>query len=120
MPISNGSQNPNNIPSKSQPLPPSLQHKYEAEFGASLSHVTLHESHVPTLMGDESYTRGSEIHFPPGSLNPHSEAGQNLLGHELAHVVQNGGNPSGNGSIIKSLAEAADDVASRIARAIGD
>jgi hypothetical protein len=115
MPITNGNSNPNSIPSKSQPLPPNLQHKYEAEFGASLSHVTLHESHVPTLKGAQAYTQGSEIHFQPGSLNPHTEAGQNLLGHELAHVVQQQGNPSGNQSVFESLAQEAENIAARAA-----
>jgi hypothetical protein len=118
MPITNGNSNPNSVPSKSQPLPPSLQHKYEAEFGASLSHVTLHESHVPTLKGAQAYTQGSEIHFPPGSLNPHTEEGQNLLGHELAHVVQQAGNPSTNPMAVathKSFAEEVEDLARRAA-----
>jgi hypothetical protein len=116
MPISNGNQNPNSIPSKSQSLPPSLQHKYEAEFGASLSHVTLHESHVPTLKGAKAYTQGSEIHFQPGGIDPHTEEGQNLLGHELAHVVQQGGNPSGNRSVVESLADEAENLARRAAQ----
>ena len=116
MPNSNGSDAPNNIPSNGQPIPPSLQHKYESEFGASLSHVTLHESHVPTLKGAQAYTQGSEIHFQPGTLNPHSEEGQNLLGHELAHVVQQSGNPSGNKSIVESLADEAESLARRAAQ----
>ena len=112
---------PNNIPSNGQPLPPSLQHKYESEFGAKLSHVTLHESHVPTLKGAEAYTQGSEIHFKPGGLNPHSDEGQKVLGHELAHVVQQTGNPSGNEGVVaasqpKSLMEEAEGMLSRAAK----
>ena len=38
--------------------------------------------------GAQAFTRGSEIHFAPGSYQPGSQAGQELLGHELAHVVQ--------------------------------
>lgn len=120
MTVENGNGNTPNVPSNSQSLPPSLQHKYEAEFGAKLSHVTLHESHVPTLMGAEAYTRGSEIHFKPGSFDPHSEQGQKLLGHELAHVVQQGGNPSGNQSVVDSLADEAENLARRVAQFFGE
>jgi hypothetical protein len=116
MPIPIGNSVPYSVPSKSQPLPPSVQHKYEAEFGADLSQVTLHESHVPTLKGAKSYTMGNEIHFPPGSLNPHSEEGQNVLGHELAHVVQQNGNPSGSESVFQSLAQEAENMATRAAQ----
>lgn len=111
---------PNNIPSNSQPIPPSLRHEYEAEFGADLSHVTLHESHKPTMMGAQAYTQGSEIHFQPGTLNPHSEEGKQTLAHELAHVVQQNGNPSGNESAFQSLQQQAEDLATRVAQFFGD
>ena len=107
---------PNNFPSKGQPLPPNLQHKYGSEFGADLSKVTLHESHVPTLMGAEAYTRGSEIHFQPGGYDPYSDEGGKLLSHELAHVVQQEcGNPSGNKTVADSFEQQAQSVADRVA-----
>ncbi len=38
-------------------------------------------------LGAQAYTQGSDIHFGAGSYAP--EAGNSqLLGHELAHVIQ--------------------------------
>ena len=45
-------------------------------------------------------TKGDEIHFAPGAYNPGSLQGQRLLGHELAHVVQQRkGVPKAEGSL---------------------
>ena len=114
----NGIDNPQNINPNSfqkntgQPLSPSLQHKYGTEFGADLSQVNIHESHVPTLMGAQAYTSGSDIHFPPGGDSPYSPEGEKLLAHELAHVVQQReGNVSGNAEVTKSWAQQAEDMA---------
>jgi hypothetical protein len=104
MPISVGG-NPsvpnysNNQPkSTGQPIPPSIRHGYEVEMGADLKEVTIHESHVPTLMGAESYRDGNAIHFPPGK-DPYDSSGRELLAHELAHVVQQAGNRSSNPAV---------------------
>ena len=40
------------------------------------------------MIGAQAYTTGSDIHFAPGQYDPHSPAGQEVLGHELWHVVQ--------------------------------
>jgi hypothetical protein len=91
--------NPNNLPqSKGQPLPPSIRHGLEVEMGADLSEVMIHKSHVPTLKGAETYRDGNNIHFPPGK-DPYDGEGKDLLSHELAHVVQQAGNPSTNPAV---------------------
>ena len=35
-----------------------------------------------------AYTQGTDIHFAPGQFKPDTSAGQQLLGHELTHVIQ--------------------------------
>ena len=35
-----------------------------------------------------AYTQGTDIHFAPGQFEPDTSAGQQLLGHELTHVIQ--------------------------------
>lgn len=35
-----------------------------------------------------AFTQGEHIHFAPGQYQPHTAQGKRLLGHELAHVVQ--------------------------------
>jgi Domain of unknown function (DUF4157) len=60
----------------------------EAAFGTDLSDVRVHEAAQPRELGALAYTHGSDIHFAPGTFDPASSAGQELLGHELAHVIQ--------------------------------
>ena len=69
-------------------LPPPLRHQMEAKFGADFSNVRIHQSAAPVHLGAVSFAHGNNIHFAPGHYDPHSQSGQELLGHELAHVVQ--------------------------------
>ena len=78
----------------SSSLPPTLQHRLEAQFATDLSDVTIHEGHAATLIGAEAYGVGNDIHFAPGLYQPNSAAGQKLISHEIAHVVQQGASGS--------------------------
>jgi len=69
-------------------MPPSVRHRMETSFGTDFSDVRIHEDHSATMLGATAYTSGNAIHFAPGTYDPHSAAGQNLLSHELVHVVQ--------------------------------
>ncbi len=71
-----------------QALPDDVRVKMELAFGADFSAVRIHEGGHAASLGALAYAQGSELHFAPGQYQPHSEAGQELLGHELAHVVQ--------------------------------
>jgi hypothetical protein len=71
-----------------QSMPEPLRMKMESAFGHDFSNVKIHESSKPAELGALAYTQGNNIHFAPGQYNPESQKGQELLGHELAHVVQ--------------------------------
>lgn len=71
-----------------QPLPEGVRAKMESAFGADFSAVRVHEGTNAQAVGALAYTRGSDIHFAPGQYQPESRRGQELLGHELTHVVQ--------------------------------
>lgn len=71
-----------------QRLPTSLRGKMERAFGADFSAVRIHHDGAAASIHARAFTRGRDIHFAPGHYDPHSDAGQALLGHELAHVVQ--------------------------------
>ena len=42
----------------------------------------------PPSIGALAFTHGTDLYFAPGQYNPQSTQGQQLLGHELTHVVQ--------------------------------
>ncbi len=70
-------------------MPDHVQAKMEGAFNTSFSDVKVHtNSSSATNVGAVAYTRGSDVHFAPGQYTPESSGGQKLLGHELAHVVQ--------------------------------
>ncbi|HEX7841154.1 MAG TPA: DUF4157 domain-containing protein, partial [Kofleriaceae bacterium] len=60
----------------------------EIAFAADFSNVRVHEGAQATAIGALAYAQGTDLHFAPGQYQPHSPRGQELLGHELAHVVQ--------------------------------
>ena len=69
-------------------LPDSMRGSMEAAFGRDFASVRIHEGpHAPSI-GARAYTRGSDIHFAPGQWQPDTHEGRQLIGHELAHVVQ--------------------------------
>ncbi len=69
-------------------MPEDVQRKMEQAFGTSFAAVRIYEGPRAEALGAKAYTQGAEIHFAPGQYQPHSPGGQALLGHELAHVIQ--------------------------------
>ena len=70
-------------------LPNDIQERMENSFGADFSNVRIHkESHLANKLSAKAFTQGNEIHFAPGEYNPKSSLGQEILSHELSHVLQ--------------------------------
>lgn len=70
-------------------MPDGLIARMQGAFQRDFSHVTVHPSSPKApAVGALAYTQGSDIHFAPGQFRPESSAGRELIGHELAHVVQ--------------------------------
>ena len=70
-------------------LPYQLKDKMEDSFARDFSSVNIHENSLQaTPLGAKAYTQDNDIHFAPGEYRPQSKSGQELLGHELTHVVQ--------------------------------
>ncbi|MEO8736402.1 MAG: DUF4157 domain-containing protein [Edaphobacter sp.] len=69
-------------------LPDAVRGKMEAALGADFSAVRVHIGPQAERIGAIAFTTGSDIYFAPGRYQPESMQGQQLLGHELAHVVQ--------------------------------
>jgi hypothetical protein len=71
------------------PLDDGVRAKMESSFGSDFSDVRVHtNSPQAASVGAQAFAHGTELHFAPGAYDPHSSHGQELIGHELAHVVQ--------------------------------
>jgi len=83
------------------PLPDGVRQKMESFFKTDFSDVRVHVGSEAPSIGALAFTLGSSIYFAPGQYNPDSPQGQQLLGHELTHVVQQRAgrvrNPFGSG-----------------------
>ncbi|MBZ0286910.1 MAG: DUF4157 domain-containing protein [Anaerolineae bacterium] len=77
-----------------QSLDDGVRGQMEGAFGADFSGVRVHtDSQSDSLnksIQAKAFTTGSDIFFSKGAYDPGSQAGQQLLGHELTHVVQQG------------------------------
>ncbi len=71
-----------------QPLPAQLRASMERSFAADFSTVRVRQGQAAQALGARAYARGETLHFAPGAYDPGSEGGRGLIGHELAHVVQ--------------------------------
>lgn len=71
-----------------RPLPAAVRGHMEGLLGVDLSPVRIHEGEAAESLGAVAYTRGHDICFARGRYEPHTPRGQRILGHELAHVVQ--------------------------------
>lgn len=104
-------------PGAGRPLGGEVRGKMEGALGQDFSDVRVHEGSQASSLGAVAYTRGRDIHFAPGKYSPKSHEGQKLLGHELAHVVQQRAGrvavPQGKGAPINAdsrLEKEADDL----------
>lgn len=75
-----------------QPVDPAARESMEAASGADLSGVNVHTSpeadDLNRQLGAKAFTTGQDIFFREGEYDPHSSSGQELLAHEMTHVVQ--------------------------------
>ncbi len=78
--------------SPGSPLQPSLRTDMEswlgADFGAVRVHADATSAASAEAVGAHAYALGSDIVFGRGLFDPGSEAGRQLLAHELVHVTQ--------------------------------
>jgi len=71
-----------------QPLPAAVRQQMESSFGASFADVRIHVDARAASIGALACTSGSHVYFGPGHYDPLSARGRQMLGHELAHVLQ--------------------------------
>jgi hypothetical protein len=108
-----------------QPLEGGIRARMEGFFGADFSGVRVHEGPAAASLGALAFTLGETLYFAPGLYDPTTREGVELLGHELAHVVQQRdgrvSNPYGRGVAIvqdPGLEAEADAMGRRVAEEI--
>jgi len=76
------------------PLDASDRAFFEPRFGVNLSHVRLHSdvqgAAAAEALNAQAFSLGSNIVFASDRYRPNTLTGRRLLGHELAHVIQQG------------------------------
>lgn len=78
-----------------QAVDKSVSQHVGAALGADVSGARVHTDaradSINRSLGARAATVGNDIFFSEGAYNPNTGAGQQLLAHELTHVVQQGG-----------------------------
>ncbi|WP_202985783.1 DUF4157 domain-containing protein [Nostoc sp. UIC 10630] len=78
-----------------QPLADSIRVPMEQAFGADFSGVRIHTGSQANQLNQsiqaKAFTTGQDVFFRQGTYEPRSQGGQELLAHELTHVVQQSG-----------------------------
>lgn len=78
-----------------QPLAENIRQPMEQAFGADFSGVKVHtdaqSDQLNRSIQAKAFTTGQDVFFRQGEYNPGSRDGQELLAHELTHVVQQSG-----------------------------
>jgi len=70
--------------------------RFERAFATSFSSVRVHPDSSRAGGTVHALTEREDIYFAPGRYRPGTAAGDHLLAHELAHVVQQRGHGSGS------------------------
>ena len=85
-----------------QPLDSQLQAKIQQASGQDFSGVKVHTSPEADALSHQlsasAFTTGRDIFFRDGAYDPHSNHGQELVAHELTHVVQQSSGAVGSGA----------------------
>ncbi|MEH2127688.1 eCIS core domain-containing protein [Nostoc sp.] len=78
-----------------QPMANNIREPMEQAFGADLSGVKIHANaqsdELNRSIQARAFTTGKDVFFRQGAYEPGSLGGQELLAHELTHVVQQNG-----------------------------
>ncbi len=111
------------LPESGRPLEPGVQAAFEPRFGRDFSAVRVHTDEQAARAADainaSAFTVGNSIWFGRGMYRPEVRFGQRLLAHELAHTIQQRGQPAGQRSLrVGATSDAAETTADGVADAV--
>jgi Domain of unknown function (DUF4157) len=100
-----------------RPLDRSVREALEPGFGTSLAGVRVHaDSALAAPVSATAFTVGNDIHFAPGTYQPHTPAGRELIAHEVAHTIQQRGAPASGPLSVSQPGDALEREAEAVAR----
>lgn len=89
--------------SSGQPLPLSLRGTLEQAFDADLASVRVHTDAPAALaaqaLGARAFAAGAHLAFGFGQFQPATDAGRQLIAHEVAHALQQAGRRTHGGRL---------------------
>jgi len=90
------------------------------DFGGVRVHTSSESNDLNRQLDAKAFTTGQDIFFRDGAYEPHTSGGQELVAHELAHVVQQSSGAVGSGGQMKVNApgDAFEQEADAVAKAI--
>jgi Domain of unknown function (DUF4157) len=95
-----------------------IQDRLGSSLG-DLSDVRVHtDDHADRLnrsVSARAFATGTDVYFARGEYNPGSADGDKLIAHELAHVVQQRGAPSGGPLTVSNPGDALENEADAVA-----
>ena len=65
-----------------------MEQHFSTDFGDVRIHTGAQAGESASAVQAHAYTVGRHVVFGPGEYSPHTEAGSQLLAHELAHTIQ--------------------------------
>jgi hypothetical protein len=107
-----------------QTLDRSVQEKMGTAMGYDFSDVHVHTSPEADALNQDlsaqAFTTGNDIYFREGAYDPNSSSGQELLAHEMTHVVQQSGGMAGGGTkmTVNAPGDAYEKKADAVAQAV--
>lgn len=94
-----------------------------SKLGDDLSDVRVHTDDTADKLANSvsarAFTTGSDVYFAKGEYNPGSGSGDQLLAHELSHVVQQRGAPTSGPLEVSQPGDALEAQADEASRAAG-
>jgi hypothetical protein len=99
-----------------QALDAGLQQSMGQAMGADFSGVKVHtdanSNQLNQSIQAKAFTTGQDIFFKQGQYDPGSKDGQELIAHELTHVVQQNGNKISSNPHVQSKLETSNNISS--------
>ncbi|MCC6192608.1 MAG: DUF4157 domain-containing protein [Anaerolineales bacterium] len=104
-----------------QPLQPELREHFETAYGASLGNVRVHTGQGAHSTAESlnaiAFASGHDVFFTQNAFRPDTLPGLGLIGHELAHIVQQQSGLPGDSQALRPADDAFERRADQLAAA---